>query len=207
MLITMMFIVFNQKSITFKFVLLILNKINMKKIILSLATIFAFGIASAQDKKESTGGQTSKGKWLIEANTGFGASHSSDTSMRLTSVDGNTAWNIGAEGGYFVMDDLAIKAGLGYGDSGVSGSDGVFSYKIGAKYYINSMIPVQADFNGASANGVSPMFLGLQGGYAIFLGSNVSIEPGLRYDFGMNQDAGDGDFNPFSVRIGFALHF
>jgi hypothetical protein len=175
----------------------------MKKIILTAAAVFAFGFANAQDKSEN-GGQTAKGKWLVEANTGFGAMHSSDTSLRLTSVDGETAWNIGAEGGYFVMDNLAIKAGLGYGDNSV---DNIVSYKIGAKYYVNGNIPLQLDLNGASADGISPLFVGLQGGYAIFLGQNVSIEPGLRYDFGMNEDAGDGDFNPFSLRVGFALHF
>jgi hypothetical protein len=31
----------------------------MKKIILSVAAVFAFGFANAQDKKESAGGQTS----------------------------------------------------------------------------------------------------------------------------------------------------
>ena len=35
----------------------------MKKIILSLVAIAAFGVANAQEKNE--GGQTSKGKWLI----------------------------------------------------------------------------------------------------------------------------------------------
>lgn len=178
----------------------------MKKIILTAAAVFAFGFANAQDKSDN-GGQTAKGKYLIEANTNFGAAHGSNTSFGLKSVDGTTSYNLGLEGGYFVMDNLAIKAGLGYGDSGEDGTDGTFSYKLGAKYYVNGNIPVQADFNGASGNDLSPMYLGLQGGYAIFLGQNVSIEPGLRYDFGMNEDAGDGDFNPFSLRVGFALHF
>ena len=35
----------------------------MKKIILSLVAIAAFGVANAQEKNE--GGQTSKGKWLL----------------------------------------------------------------------------------------------------------------------------------------------
>ena len=179
----------------------------MKKVLLSAVALLAFGFANAQDK-DSNGGQTSKGKYLIEANTNFGAAHGSNTGFGLTSVDGDTGYNLGLEGGYFVMDNLAIKAGLGYGDASSEDSvDGMFSYKLGAKYYVNGMIPVQVDFNGASGNDVSPMFLGLQGGYAIFLGQNVSIEPGLRYDFGMNEDAGDGDFNPFSLRVGFALHF
>lgn len=176
----------------------------MKKLLLC-AAFAAFGFSmNAQD---DASGQTAKGKWLIEANTNFGEAHGSNTGFSLTSKDGNTSYNLGLEGGYFIMDDLAIKAGLGYGDSGEDGEDGSFSYKLGAKYYILSKIPVQLDINGGSGNDITPMYVGLQGGYAWFLGENVSIEPGLRYDFGMNEDAGDGDLNPFSVRIGFALHF
>lgn len=180
----------------------------MKKLIL-MAAVAVFGLTSvnAQDK-DASGSQTDKGSWLIEANTNFGASQAGNTGFALTSVDGDTGWNVGLEGGYFVMDNLAVKAGLGYGDaSSEDNVDGMFSYKVGAKYYILGNIPVGLDLNGASGNDISPMYVGAQAGYAWFLGENVSIEPGLRYDFGMNEDSGDGDFNPFSVRIGFALHF
>ncbi|MFH4965630.1 hypothetical protein V8G69_11560 [Gaetbulibacter sp. M235] len=102
------------------------------------------------------------------------------------------------------MDDLAIKAGLGYSDLDYTT---VFSYKVGAKYYVISKIPVQVDLNGASIKDSSenPLWLGLQGGYAIFLGNNVSIEPGLRYSLSLNQDFYDKGI--FEARIGFALHF
>lgn len=105
----------------------------MKKIILTAAAVLAFSFANAQEKK-SEGGQTSKGKWLIEANTGFGSGHGANTGFSFRSAEGDNEWNIGAEGGYFIMDNLALKAGLGYGDS--SYGDGMLSYKIGAKYYI-----------------------------------------------------------------------
>ncbi len=177
----------------------------MKRIVLTLAAVFAFGFANAQDAQSTANaGQTAKGKWLIEANTGFGAAHSADTSFGLRSEDGETTWSIGAEGGYFVMDDLAIKAGLGYVDMGDDVSS--FTYKIGAKYYIISQIPVQLDYSGASIKDAdeNPSYLGIQGGYAIFLGQNVSIEPGLRFNKSLNDDFYD---DVFQVRIGFALHF
>lgn len=177
----------------------------MKKLLFAAVAVLGFTFANAQEK--SSGSALSKGSWLVEANTNFGAAHAGNTGFSLTSVDGETSWGVGAEAGYFVMDNLAVKAGLGYNDTGAEGVDGTFSYKIGAKYYALGKIPVQLDFNGASGNDVSPMYLGLQGGYAWFVASNISVEPGLRYDFGMNEDAGDGDYNPFSVRIGFALHF
>ncbi|TDQ25512.1 hypothetical protein [Tenacibaculum caenipelagi] len=167
----------------------------MKKLLLVIAMVATGFTANAQEAN----GQTEKGKWLIETNTGFGAGHIANTGFYLASSDGNTSWGVGAEGGYFIADDLAIKAGLGYNDNSEA-----FSYKVGAKYYINSMIPVQADLSGYSVTGASPMWLGIQGGYAIFLGDNVSVEPGLRYNYGIG-DAEDN--NVFQLNIGFALHF
>lgn len=176
----------------------------MKKIILTVAALFALGFANAQDMKNSSGGgQTSEGKWLIEANTGNAMIGS--TSFSLWSSDGDTSYSIGLDGGYFIADDLALKAGLGYMD-GDSGS-GVFSYRLGAKYYIKSMIPVTLDLTGASVEDApeNPLWLGLGAGYAIFLGDNVSIEPGLRYNFSLNEDYTDNGV--FQFNIGFALHF
>ncbi|HEU0125495.1 hypothetical protein [Flavobacterium sp.] len=167
----------------------------MKKIVLAAIAVMAFGFANAQE-------QTAKGKWLIEANTGFGAA-TGNTSFGLTSRDGETNWNVGAEGGYFVADNLAVKLGLGYGDDGDSN---VFSYKVGAKYYLLNKFPLEASYTGVSIKDVdhNPSFIGLQGGYALFLGNNVSIEPGLRYNITTNEDYGKSFFQ---FNIGFALHF
>jgi len=183
----------------------------MKKLFLS-AAIAVLGLSQVIAQQTATGGQTSKGKWLIEANTGFSSGggelgliqHTANTGFGLVSVDDTTIWSLGAEGGYFLMDDLALKAGLGYSDYD---GQSVFSYKLGAKYYIISQIPVQIDVNGASLKDFdeNPLWLGLQGGYAIFLGENVSIEPGLRYSLSLNEDFTDEGL--FEVRIGFALHF
>lgn len=180
----------------------------MKKIILTVAAVFAFGVANAQDKKESAGGQTSKGKWLIEANTGNAMLGT--TGFYFTSVDGESTMNLGLDGGYFVMDDLAIKAGLGYGSDSAS-STSSFSYRLGAKYYVESMIPVTLDLTGASGDAVenfageTPMWLGIGAGYAWFIGENVSIEPGLRYNMSLNDKYTDEAVLQFN--IGFALHF
>ncbi len=188
----------------------------MKKVTLLLVAVFTFGYANAQDKKmDNNGGQTSQGKWLIEANTGFGGgtlAHSANTGFGFSTSDGITDWSVGAEAGYFVIDDFAIKAGLGYSSLESLGSLfdeklEVFSYKFGAKYYIESMIPVQLDLTGASWQDAdeNPLWLGIQAGYAIFLGDNVSIEPGLRYNHSLNEDVTDEGV--FEIRVGFALHF
>ncbi len=176
----------------------------MKKLFFAAAAVFAFGFANAQES--SNGGQTSKGKWLIEANTGFGSGVGS-TAFGLTSEDGNTAYNIGAEAGYFVMNDLAVKVGLGFGDNGGDGAgSSATAYKIGAKYYIKSMIPVEVSYNGVSYKDFdeNPSYVGIQAGYAWFLGSNVSIEPGIRYNNSLNSDFYESNIQ---FNIGFALHF
>lgn len=180
----------------------------MKKVLLSVIALAAFTFTVTAQDGAASGGQTSEGKWLIEANTGFGAGHPAGTSIGFSSEDGYSSFNLGLEGGYFIMDDLAIKAGLGYGSDKVEGfeASSTFSYKIGAKYYVSGMIPVQVDFNGSSKKDVddNPSYVGLQGGYAIFLGENVSIEPGLRYDMSLDDEIAQSEFQ---VRIGFALHF
>ncbi|MEY4038163.1 MAG: hypothetical protein RIR67_473, partial [Bacteroidota bacterium] len=88
----------------------------MKKIILTLTTIVTSVFCNAQDSKTmSDGSQTAEGKWLIEANTNFGTPVGSNTNFSYATENGNSIYNIGAEAGYFVIDDLAVKLGLGYG--------------------------------------------------------------------------------------------
>jgi hypothetical protein len=180
----------------------------MKKVLLSAVALLAFGFANAQEEKSEGGNQTSKGKWLIEANTNFGNAHGANTSFQYSSSDDATAYNLGFEGGYFIMDNLALKAGLGFGgykpDGGESTS--IFSYKIGAKYYVLNVIPVQVDYSGASIKDYdeNPSYLGFQAGYAVFLGNNVSIEPGIRFNKSLNEDFYN---DVFQLNVGFALHF
>ena len=189
----------------------------MKKLILIMAVVTMFGTANAQKKKpipvrkavtsSSSANQTAEGKILIEANTGFGQAHPASTAISFSSTDGASDYNVGVEGGYFIMDDLAVKVGLGFGGNSPKEGDGTsrFSYKIGAKYYILSMIPVQLDYSGVKPKGDASSFLGIQAGYALFLGDNVSVEPGIRYNMTLNKDTAPKDTLEFNV--GFALHF
>lgn len=166
----------------------------MKKIVLAAIAVLTFGWANAQE-------QTAEGKWLIETNTSFGAAQVGNTGFSLWSTDGTTTWNVGAEGGYFVANNLAVKVGLGYGDNG---SDSSFSYKVGGKYYIANKFPVEVSYTGQTIKDQeTASFVGLQGGYAWFIGKNVSVEPGLRYNVCLNDYYKD----VFQVNVGFALHF
>lgn len=179
----------------------------MKKVVFfAVFTVFAFTTSFAQDE-DGGGYPTSEGAWVIEINTGFGEQSGSNTGFGLWSVDGSTMWSIGAEAGYFILDDLALKAGMGYSDS--DNGDGRFNWKFGGKYYVAGQFPVGVDVNGSSGDSFSPMFLGIQAAYAWFVADNVSIEPGIRYGFGLNDDADawTNDNGIFSANIGFNVFF
>ena len=167
----------------------------MKKLLLTAAAVFALTTVTAQ---------TEKGSLLIETN--IANQMVGTTSFALQSYDGETAYSLGVDGGYFIMDDLAIKVGLGYASNSVT-DENVFSYRLGAKYYLMGNIPLTLDYTGASIKDLdeNPSWVGIGAGYAIFLGSNVSIEPGLRYNLTMNDKFSKENLLQFN--IGFALHF
>lgn len=161
----------------------------MKRLFIYFAFFFAVGLVA----------QTEKGEIFVEANTGTLAT--GNTSFSLSASDGNTAWSIGVDGGYFIMDDLAVKAGIGYSDLG-DFVDGTLVYKLGAKYYLDGNIPLGADLTGVSNDGNGASWFGLQGGYAIFLGDQVAIEPALRYN--ITLDEADAD-SVFQALVGFVI--
>ena len=172
----------------------------MKKLLLMAAfAVFGFTTVSAQGDDDH--GPIQEGKWLIEINTGSWTTGS--TAFSLVSVDGDTQWSIGAEGGYFVKENLAVKAGFGFSDFGNDFS--AFSYKVGAKYYIANEFPVGVDYTGTSFKDFeeNPSYIGIEGGYAWFVTPKVSIEPKLRYNVSMNDDFYD---SALQFLIGFAIH-
>lgn len=172
----------------------------MKKLFL-VGALALFGAMNAQTAKSSNGA-TAKGKWVIETNAGSPLHYlGGSTAFSLTSVDGETIWNVGAEGGYFVADKLAVKVGLGYGDSDFS--KGTFTYKLGAQYYFNGNIPVGVDFTGFSTDGESVNYVGLEGGYAWFVAPNIAVTPKVRYNIATK----DTYESAFQGLIGFSLFF
>ncbi len=180
----------------------------MKKLILTAMAVFALGIANAQE-------QTKSGKLLVEVNTGFGNVGVGGTSIGFSTYDGGSNYNFGAEGGYFVIDNLALKVGLGFGGnssnaSGSSVTTSLFGYKVGAKYYLLDMVPIELSYNGysqsPSSGGDLDSWIGIQAGYAVFLGDMVSLEPGIRYNYSLlGKDK--GGISNLQFNVGFTLHF
>jgi len=181
----------------------------MKKLLLS-AVFAAFMVVNtfAQDAGMN-GSPTQEGNFLVEVNTGFGGAegawaHGANTGIGYTSQGDTSMLMIGGEGGYFIQDDLAVKVGLGISNDG---DDTTVSYKIGGKYYVDSKYPVQADITGSTyeIGNESPLWFGLQAGYAYFVHHNVAIEPGVRFNTSLNDDFSDESV--FELRVGFSMFF
>lgn len=115
----------------------------MKKIILSVAAVFAFGFANAQEEvKEAKGFGFAKGNIIVEGNLGFGSTKNDDgvdTEVKTNSFSFNP------KAGYFVTDKLAVGVELGVGSgkeettvAGVGSTEektNSFSGGVFARYY------------------------------------------------------------------------
>lgn len=177
----------------------------MKKFLLAIALMASSYGVHAQEAVSPL----NKGNWLIETSLSpFSLTNTSGLSFKYNDKD--YEWSIGGEGGYFIQNNLALKAGLGVlsinntiGDGSIT--DTYLSYKVGAKYYFKYVIPLQIDFGGITTSEDNSLFAGIQAGYAWFVKDNIAIEPSLRYDHGLNNTA--SDIRTVSARIGFSLFF
>ena len=79
----------------------------MKKIILTVAAVFAFGFANAQDKKESSEG-FSKGDVFVTGAFSLGSTNDKNAEVKTSSFE------IAPQLGYFVSENIAIGLKVGY---------------------------------------------------------------------------------------------
>lgn len=179
----------------------------MKKIYLCAALLLGLGTVHAQETHPAI----QKGKIMVETN--FSPFGSGSTGFAYSKSGGVKSWQVGGSAGYFVIDKLAIKAGIGYGKTeqeinlGELGSANfninMLTYQIVAKYYIINYIPIQVDFNGGKQNDLKTNFIGGQVGYAWFIKDNIGLEPAIKYNIGL----GDYSSNVFSAGLGVSIHF
>lgn len=142
------------------------------------------------------------------------------------SVNGDKAgmnrFGLQASGGYAVIDNLGIVAGLGYQSASYEGSGlGAFNVFVGARYYI-----VQGFYAGANfafgnlstrnndvttsevpkgSNNGTTLGIEANAGYSFFISDRFAIEPSLSFYYGLsNKMAGSAfNLNMFSVNLGF----
>ena len=89
----------------------------MKKVIFTVAAIFAFGFANAQDKKVSTGEGFANGDVFISGAVGFSSVKMGDAK--------SSSFEIAPKMGMFVTDKIAIGAKLGYSSDKAENAAGV----------------------------------------------------------------------------------
>lgn len=153
----------------------------MKKIILTVATIFAFGVVSAQE-----GEGFSKGDVFLSGSFNVGS--------KKFSEDGNfkeNSFSLAPKAGYFVSENIALGLGLGFSTSKIEENEGDEAVKVNTtsvmafgRYYTTpaSKFSVfgqlafeyaSADFDVFKVNGIG---VELAPGVSYFLNKSFAIE-------------------------------
>lgn len=191
----------------------------MKRLFLALAGCLIAMAASAQTLKEGT-------VFVNPSLTNLGFN---SFSVKM-SGETTSASRIGlqARGGYALMDDLAIMAGLGYQSSSAEGSAvSFFNIAAGARKYfmpglygganlvygtLNSKSKSTSyydddDYYGGSSSPTNGNTLGIEvnAGYSYFLSKHFAVEPSVSYMYGLSTKVSGQKIglSVFSVNIGF----
>ncbi len=164
----------------------------MKKTLITLLALCSFFFVQAQD--DDTG---RKGKFLVETGYNVIGGLTAGSGASVLIADGETLTSLGADMGYFLGRNFALKFRLAVLSSG---GNSITNFGAGLKYYIIGLIPIEAGI-GAFGNGDdSVALINLSGGYAIQLASNINLEPSI------GIIASDGDILT-NLKINFALFF
>jgi hypothetical protein len=147
-----------------------------------------------------------QGKYFI------GSSSNLTWQSKTAEVEGAKAvstTDLDLSGGYFVKDNILIKAELGYHPGGVKMSDDGdaettynTSYGIGARYYIKDKFFGEASY---SIPGEKMSTIGFGGGYVHSLNDFITIEPMVTYD--MDSFDGKASSKTLGIRVGLGIYF
>jgi opacity protein-like surface antigen len=146
--------------------------------------------------------QYNQGRMLVGGSFGLSTNTSKTRDGNQTVTRGTqTVFNLSPRFGYFIIDNLAIGAGVGLGlakwnskNNGTDYNTSSISFQPFVRYYL----PVNVFFHGELGIGTSrtkfegqsfaddkhnTFNFGLGAGYALFLNDNVAVEPMLSYKF------------------------
>lgn len=170
----------------------------MKKVLLGVCMLFTLALSA----------QTMKGNWLAGGNVGF------DSYKVKDADDSETHISFAPNLGYFVIDNLAVGAAIGYHNYKL-GDVKNSSFGVGpfVRYYFlnlgeSAKLMAQASYTlnsvkAGDADSVSGSTLGLAAGVAYFLNPHVALEGILGY----TSDSGDlGEGSGFGLNVGFQIH-
>lgn len=180
----------------------------MKKIILSVAAVFAFGFANAQEGTESTGNGFANGDVFLTGSVGFSSSKTGD--FKASTMD------LSPSAAMFVSDNIAIGLRLGYGTEkldfdGVDVANNTLSVGAFARYYAtpasNFSVFGELGFNYKSSDNEFGVFEGelvpadfkttgfeiaLRPGVSYFISNNFALEASIAA-LSYNTEKPDGD--------------
>ncbi|MDR0864524.1 MAG: hypothetical protein LBO74_06280 [Candidatus Symbiothrix sp.] len=169
----------------------------MKKVILMmLVAVLGVATANAQFLK---GGKTLSGSL-----TGF--------DFGITNIDGvddsRINVDLGINGSYFVIDNLAITAGVGLNSYKFGDFDGTgFDFTVGARYYFWQALYGGLAYIGEKSPSEGSDFLSagkIEVGYDYYITDNVFFEPAIFF----KQGFGDKNkVNTFGLSIGIGVNF
>ncbi|MDR0667910.1 MAG: hypothetical protein LBF90_04755 [Prevotellaceae bacterium] len=118
---------------------------------------------------------------------------------------------LSAGGGYFVIDNLAVRALVGLdiigGQDGFDGAT-LFAIGAGARYYLKGFF-LEALLLGANTafndEGERTMELGIQGavGYSVFLNEHIALEPSITFGTGFSE----GSQFSMGLNAAFSVYF
>lgn len=163
----------------------------MKQIILTVAAVFAFGFANAQDKKEGFG--FSEGNVFLEGNLSFGSTNDKNDEVKTSSFSFNP------KVGYFINDKFAvgINLGIGSGKRTETGEDDVktSNFNVGAfgRYYfldLGERFKTYTEFGlGITSSKAGDEDFQKTNGFGIGagLGMNYFVTPKMAISFGLSN--------------------
>jgi outer membrane protein len=165
----------------------------MKKIILTVAAVFAFGVVSAQDDS-AKGFGFSEGNILLEGNLGFNSSTDNNTEVKTNSLI------FSPKVAYFVTDKLAVGAqlGLGFNKSETNGNEtsknSTLNVGVFGRYYfleLGQRFKTYADANvgfGSSKSGIGAAEVKSNGvGVGAGLGINYFVTKRVVLNFALRN--------------------
>lgn len=146
----------------------------------------------------SANAQFEKGKWFVNPSiTGLELSYDTDADK--------TSFGLNAQGGAFLIDNLALLINLGANWNALGSDTNVYTAGVGARYYFDKI----GIFLGANGNverwdwdhdDDTQFSFGLEAGYAYFLTRTVTIEPAVYWNL---REHG----SKLGLKLGFGFYF
>ena len=199
----------------------------MKKFFLTVAAVFAFGFANAQDKTETTGPGFSQGDTFVSGSFGINSTNNKNTDVKTN------GFSIAPSVGYFFTENIALGARIGYstdktkvsgtttGDNSslAAGIFGRYYFTPASKFSVFTELAAayQTDKDKISDVKVNGVGVGLGLGLSYFVSDHFAIEANyaaLTYTSAKADVSGADSVNSFnlganlnSVNIGLTYKF